>query len=86
MPRQTARYLGRKLAVVLLTLFLVTLLSFLLMRLSPVDPATAYVKRHSAIATEEQIEAAWIELGLDKPLPRRVAGKNFIFSRLEGYF
>lgn len=69
MPRQTARYLGRKLAVVLLTLFLVTLLSFLLMRLSPVDPATAYVKRHSAIATEEQIEAARIELGLDKPLP-----------------
>lgn len=69
MPRQTARYLGRKLAMVLLTLFLVTLLSFLLMRLSPVDPATAYVKRHSAIATEEQIEAARIELGLDKPLP-----------------
>lgn len=69
MPKQTAQYLGRKLAVVLLTLFLVTLLSFLLMRLSPVDPATAYVKRHSAIATEEQIEAARIELGLDKPLP-----------------
>ena len=69
MSKQTARYLARKLAVVLLTLFLVTLLSFLLMRLSPVDPATAYVKRHSAIATEEQIEAARIELGLDKPLP-----------------
>ncbi len=69
MSKQTVHYLVRKLAVVLLTLFLVTLLSFLLMRLSPVDPATAYVKRHSAIATEEQIEAARIELGLDKPLP-----------------
>ena len=69
MPRQTVPYLIRRLAEVLLTLFLVTLLSFLLMRLSPVDPATAYVKRHSAYATEEQIEAARIELGLDKPLP-----------------
>lgn len=69
MPRQTARYLGRKLAVILPTLFFATLLSFLLMRLSPVDPATAYIKRHSAIATEEQIEAARIEMELDKPLP-----------------
>lgn len=69
MSKGTVLYLLRKLAVVLLTLFVVTLLSFLLMRLSPVDPATAYVKRHSVYATEEQIQAARIQLGLDKPLP-----------------
>lgn len=57
-----------KLIAIILTLLFVTLLSFLLMRLSPIDPATAYVKRNSAIATPEQIEQARVLLGLDKPL------------------
>ncbi|MEY8352015.1 ABC transporter permease [Lachnospiraceae bacterium 54-53] len=58
----------RKILTAFLTVFLVTLLTFLLMRISPVDPATAYVKRHSPVATEEQIQAARVQLGLDKPL------------------
>lgn len=58
----------RKIFEMTLTLFIVTLLSFLLMRLSPVDPATAYAKRNSPLVTNEQIEAARAELGLDKPL------------------
>ena len=68
MVQRTRRYLIRR-VVVLLTLFVVTLLSFLLMRLSPIDPATAYVKRNSAIVTQEQIDEARVMLGLDKPLP-----------------
>ena len=39
------------------------------MRLSPIDPATAYVKRNSAVVTQEQIDEARVMLGLDKPLP-----------------
>lgn len=62
------RFLIRTFVLIIITLLFVTLLSFLLMRLSPVDPATAYVKRNSAIVTDEQIDAARIELGLDKPL------------------
>ena len=58
MAQRTRRYLIRRVIVVLLTLFVVTLLSFLLMRLSPIDPATAYV-----------IDEARVMLGLDKPLP-----------------
>lgn len=58
----------KKLITAVSSLLFVTMLSFLLMRLSPVDPATAYVKRNSAIVTEEQITAARIELGLDRPL------------------
>ena len=58
MVQRTRRYLIRRVVVVLLTLFVVTLLSFLLMRLSPIDPATAYVKRNSAIVTQEQIDGA----------------------------
>lgn len=68
MVQRTRRYLIRRVVVVLLTLFVVTLLSFLLMRLSPIDPATAYVKRNSAIVTQEQIDEARVMLGLDKPL------------------
>ena len=69
MEQRTRRYLIRRAIVVLLTLFVVTLLSFLLMRLSPIDPATAYVKRNSAVVTQEQIDEARVMLGLDKPLP-----------------
>lgn len=52
----------------LLTLLLVTILSFLLMRLSPVDPATAYAKRNTVNPTQEQIQTIRIEMRLDKPL------------------
>lgn len=64
-------YIVRRIVIVFFTLFIVTLLSFLLMRLSPIDPATAYVKRNSAIVTEEQIEEARVMLGLDKSLPEQ---------------
>jgi len=50
------------------SVLIVTILSFLLMRLSPIDPATAYVMRTTAIVTDEQIEEARIILGLNKPL------------------
>lgn len=62
MAQRTRRYLIRRVTVVLLTLFVVTLLSFLLMRLSPIDPATAYVKRNSAVVTQEQIDEARVML------------------------
>lgn len=76
------KYILRKLAVVVLTLLLVTLLSFLLMRLSPIDPATAYVKRNSAIVSEEQIEQARIQLGMDRPLSSQYL--NWVKSALLG--
>lgn len=38
------------------------------MRISPIDPAEAYVKRNSTFATAQQIEEARITLGLNKPL------------------
>lgn len=68
MKKRTVCYLLKKAAIVFLTLLLVTLLSFLLMRLSPVDPATAYVTRNSAIVTQQQIEEAKVMLGLNRPL------------------
>lgn len=52
----------------LLTLIIVTFLSFLLMHLSPVDPAEAYAKRNSAMVTESQVQEIRVELGMDKSL------------------
>ena len=69
MSRGILKYIGKKLLEVILTLLVVTFLSFLLMRLSPIDPATAYVTRNTAIVTQEQIEAARVGMGLDRPLP-----------------
>ncbi len=68
MCSKTASYILRKLSEVLLSLIFVTIFSFLLMRLSPVDPAQAYVQRNSAIVTQEQIEQVREEMGLNKPL------------------
>lgn len=66
--KEIIQYTFQKVLAALATLLLVTLFSFLLMRLSPIDPAEAYVKRNSAMVTQEQIDAARVQLGLDKPL------------------
>ncbi len=66
--KDVLRYIIQKIFAAIFTLLLVTLFSFLLMRLSPIDPAEAYVKRNSAMVTQEQIDTARIRLGYDKPL------------------
>ena len=58
----------RRIIEVILTVVFVTFLSFLLIRLSPIDPATAYAKRHTPSPSQEQIAQLRIEMGLDKPL------------------
>ena len=68
MKRDMRKYILRKLVELIFTLLFVTLLSFLLMRLSSVDPATAYAKRMIGNPTAEQIEKIRIQLGFDKPL------------------
>lgn len=64
----TKKFVLKSIISLVLTILFVTLLSFLLMRLSPVSPAEAYAKRYSAIVSEAQIKEAEIKLGLDKPL------------------
>ncbi len=68
MKQNMKKYILKKLIELIFTLFFVTLLSFLLMRLSSVDPATAYAKRMIGSPSLEQIEAIRIQLGFDKPL------------------
>lgn len=46
----------------------VTLLAFFLLRLSPVDPAEAYIRRTVFNPTPEQIEMARESMGYDRPI------------------
>ncbi|WP_343231704.1 ABC transporter permease [Tissierella simiarum] len=70
----------KRLSELFFTLLFVTLLSFILMRVSKVDPATAYAKRAIGNPTELQIENIRISMGFDKPLPVQY------FSWLKGLF
>lgn len=69
MRRGTRVFLLKKLLELLLTAFLVTMISFVLMQISPVDAAQAYVQRHQTAITPELVEQTREEMGLNDPLP-----------------
>ena len=82
MKQDMRKYILRKLIELIFTLLFVTLLSFLLMRLSSVDPATAYAKRMIGNPTAEQIEKIRIQLGFDTQL--HISGN--LHWRIRGFF
>lgn len=55
----------------IVTLLFVTFLSFLLMRLAPIDQAEAYARRNTVQPSQERIEEIRADMGLDKPLFRQ---------------
>jgi peptide/nickel transport system permease protein len=58
-------FLTRRLLLGILTIFGVILITFILVRVIPSDPAAQWV---GGRATPNQVEAAREELGLDKPI------------------
>lgn len=70
MSRAAIRFIINKAIEMLITLVIVTLISFLLMRLSPIDPAEAYARRSMAAFsfTDEQMDALREDMGLNDPL------------------
>jgi peptide/nickel transport system permease protein len=72
----------RKLVTLVPTVFLVSLLTFLLTSLLPGDPALQVLQ--GAEPTQEAIEAVRKDLGLDKPLPVRYA--NYLGDVAQGDF
>lgn len=58
----------RKIVELILTLFLVTIISFLLMKISPVDPAEAYSRRTFSVFGQEQVDQLREQMGLNQPL------------------
>ncbi len=63
----------RSAADVVLTFTVVTLLSFLLMRPSPIDPAEAFAIRNSLQPSDERISELREAMGLDGPLIKQYA-------------
>ena len=74
-------YIGRRLAITILTLFLVSILSFASFRLIPGDAAILSLGTE---ATEEQIEALRLEMGLNRGFGEQYLSwlKNFISGNL----
>lgn len=68
MRRGTRVFIQKKVMELLLTALIVTMISFVLMQLSPIDAAQAYVQRHQVVATDEAIEQTREEMGLNDPL------------------
>ncbi|MCI8597424.1 MAG: ABC transporter permease [Lachnospiraceae bacterium] len=63
------RYLLKQMLGLIPLLFLVSAAAFFLIRLLPVDPATAYLNSINAPVTEEGLQMVREELGLDEPVP-----------------
>lgn len=69
MKRGTRVFILKKTIELLLTVFIVTILSFILMQISPVDAAEAYAQRSQTPNNPEAIEALRESMGLNAPLP-----------------
>ena len=63
----TKRFLFQKILQLFLTLFLVTAIAFILMKLSPIDAAEAYARRVFTV-DNSRIELIREEMGLTRPL------------------
>lgn len=73
MSKSDIRFILNKLLELIFTLIIVTVISFILVRLSPIDPAEAYARRSMAAFsfTDEQMDELRDEMGLNKTLPHQ---------------
>lgn len=60
--------LGYHISTSLLTIVLVTFMSFILVKLSPVNPAESYLRLHGLIPTDEMIQEISESMGLNQSL------------------
>lgn len=61
-------YIVKRLLSIIPVLFGISVITFLLLRLTPGDPAEAYLRLSQIPATEAAVQAVRLELGLDRPL------------------
>ena len=65
------KYIGKRLISLLPILLGITFLAFVIINLSPSNPAEVALRVNNIVATEEAIASKTIELGLDKPFIER---------------
>ncbi|MDQ1913975.1 nickel ABC transporter permease subunit NikB [Paenibacillus sp. GD4] len=78
-----ARYIAQRLLAVIPIFLFATLLSFGMIRLSPVDPAEVYLTVAHIHPTEEVLAEVRKEFGLDQPLLVQYAGSILKMCRLD---
>ena len=76
-----ARYVSSRLVAAVATIFVVSIVVFVLVRLLPGNPATAILGQHATPASVNEVDRV---LGLDKPLV--VQYWNWLFGALQGNF
>ncbi|MDD3415023.1 MAG: ABC transporter permease [Lachnospiraceae bacterium] len=71
MNKSTLRFIISKFLELVLTLIVVTMISFVLVRFSPIDPAEAYAHRSMAAYsyTDQQMDELRTQMGLNDTLP-----------------
>ncbi|UHA73422.1 nickel ABC transporter permease subunit NikB [Paenibacillus sp. 481] len=62
-------YIGKRMLAIIPMILFATLVSFVLIQMSPVDPAEAYLSAAHIHPTEELLAEKRHEFGLDQPLP-----------------
>ena len=63
------QYALKRLALIVPTVLLVTIIVFAVMRLIPGDPALVILSDGDASFTQEELDALRKELGTDRPIP-----------------
>ncbi len=76
-------FIGKRLLAIIPIFLFATLLTFLLIRLSPVDPAEAYLSAAHIHPTDEILAQKRHEFGLDQPLPVQYAQFLMKMCRLD---
>jgi nickel transport system permease protein len=76
-------FIGKRLLAVVPLIFFATLLAFILIHLSPVDPAEAYLVAAHIHPTDEILAQKRHEFGLDQPLPVQYAHFLMKMCRLD---
>ena len=78
------KYISRRLISLLPILLGITFLAFVIINLSPSNPAEVALRVNNIVATEEAIASKTIELGLDKPFIKRYF--LWVINSLKGDF
>ncbi|WP_373231928.1 nickel ABC transporter permease subunit NikB [Cohnella sp.] len=76
-------FIGKRLLAIIPLFLFATLLTFLLIKLSPVDPAEAYLVAAHIQPTDELLAQKRHEFGLDQPLPAQYAQFLMKMCRLD---
>ena len=84
MSRGSRVFILRKMLEIILTVLIVTMISFVLMKLSPVDAAEAYLRRNQTPITAETLQKTRNEMGLSLPLT--VQYMNWLKAAIKGDF